>query len=76
MAASGSEKACAKRGGKWIKDWWWWWGREGGGRGSWGSGGNRDGTDTGFSPCTSGEDDDDGFREEPLPPRSIRREQN
>lgn len=71
MAARGSEKGCAEGGGKWIKDWRWWW--RGGG---WGSGGNRDGTDTGFSPCTSGEDDDDGFSEERLPPRSIRREQN
>lgn len=37
-------------------------------------GGQRDGTDTGFSPCTSGEDDDGGFSEESLPPRSIRGE--
>lgn len=61
MAARGSERGAWRR--KMDK-------RLGGFRGQ------RDGSDTGFSLCTSGDDDDDGFRKESLPPRSIRGEQN
>lgn len=60
--SGGGEGKRKDGGGKWIKDW-----------GEFG--GQRDGTDTRSSLCTSGDDDDDGgggFSEESLPPHSIR----